>query len=86
MRGYKTSKVAKLSSSFHSSQFLADTFNALFAIMEEMAAEVGDLVFEALVSVCVCVCVTDVCVSQCMIFLTVSTPVSPGVHYWTVGC
>lgn len=30
-------------------QFLADTFNALFAIMEEMAEEVGDLVFEALV-------------------------------------
>lgn len=41
-------------SSFHCSlyfpQFLADTFNALFAIMEEMVAEVGDLVFEALVS------------------------------------
>jgi hypothetical protein len=31
-------------------QFLGDTFNALFAIMEEMAEEVGDLVFEALVS------------------------------------
>lgn len=30
-------------------QFLGDTFNALFAIMEEMAEEVGDLVFEALV-------------------------------------
>ena len=31
-------------------QFLGDTFNALFAIMEEMAEEVGDLVFEALVN------------------------------------
>ncbi len=30
-------------------QFLADTFNALFSIMEEMADEVGELVFEALV-------------------------------------
>ncbi len=30
-------------------QFLADTFNALFSIMEEMAEEVGELVFEALV-------------------------------------
>ena len=36
-------------------QFLADTFNALFAIMEEKGSELGDLVFEALVSVCVCV-------------------------------
>ena len=36
-------------------QFLADTFNALFAIMEEKVDTVGDLVFEALVSVCVCV-------------------------------
>lgn len=32
-------------------QFLGDTFNALFAIMEEMAEEVGDLVFEALVRI-----------------------------------
>lgn len=30
-------------------KFLADTFNALFAIMEEKVATVGDLVFEALV-------------------------------------
>ncbi len=30
-------------------QFLSDTFNALFSIMEEMAEEVGELVFEALV-------------------------------------
>lgn len=30
-------------------KFLADTFNALFDIMEEMAEAVGDLVFEALV-------------------------------------
>ena len=35
-------------------QFLGDTFNALFAIMEEMAEEVGDLVFEALVSTLLC--------------------------------
>lgn len=32
-------------------QFLADTFNALFAIMEEKVETVGDLVFEALVCV-----------------------------------
>ncbi|XP_064383161.1 dedicator of cytokinesis protein 1-like [Halichondria panicea] len=30
-------------------KFLSDTFNALFSIMEEMAEEVGELVFEALV-------------------------------------
>ena len=36
---------------FFSFQFLGDTFNALFAIMEEMAEEVGDLVFEALVCI-----------------------------------
>lgn len=34
-------------------QFLADTFNALFAIMEENADTVGDLVFEALVRSCI---------------------------------
>lgn len=42
-------------------QFLADTFNALFAIMEENADTVGDLVFEALVRSCICGCVHMTC-------------------------
>ena len=41
--------VLTFSSSHICIQFLGDTFNALFAIMEERVDTVGDLVFEALV-------------------------------------
>ena len=58
-------------------QFLADTFNALFAIMEEMAEEVGDLVFEALV-------INLILCSQVEVLCHISVFI--GVHNWTTCC
>lgn len=59
-------------------QFLADTFNALFAIMEEMAEEVGDLVFEALV--------TKLIELSSQVKVLLHIPVLIGVHNWTTCC
>ena len=59
-------------------QFLADTFNALFAIMEEMAEEVGDLVFEALVT-----WYPSHAQSNELINVTFR---SLGFHHWTTCC
>ena len=61
-------------------QFLGDTFNALFAIMEEMAEEVGDLVFEALVS-------TLLSLSNiCPVYLSITCHFYVGFHNWTTCC